>query len=148
VAGLAHASVVRPDCATCSSAPAVRDGSLECRCAMSEARVMTVVNAPRRISLAVDLERRRLEHRAARLEAVMRELRARARNHAAPQLLGRAIEGFDVELDAVRRRLAATRSVGSSAGARAPRGTTMTGHAAERMTLADTEPSSTPRTVP
>jgi hypothetical protein len=46
-----------------------------------------------------------LEHRARRLELVVRELRKRARNHPAPQLIGQAIDGLDAELIAVRRKL-------------------------------------------
>jgi hypothetical protein len=62
-------------------------------------------SAERPASLASQLERTRLEHRADRLEAVLRELRRRARNHPAPHLLRHAIDGFDHELTAVRRRL-------------------------------------------
>ena len=46
-----------------------------------------------------------LEHRARRLELVVRELRKRARNHPAPQLIGQAIDGLEAELIAVRRKL-------------------------------------------
>lgn len=62
-------------------------------------------------SIAAEPERARLEHRAGRLEAVVRELRKRAPNHPAPHLLGRAIDGFDAELRAVRRRLASRSSL-------------------------------------
>lgn len=56
-------------------------------------------------SLAHELELVRLEHRAQRLDAVVRELRSRVRHHSAPHLIGRAIDGFDAELAAVRRLL-------------------------------------------
>ena len=46
-----------------------------------------------------------LEHRARRLDMVVRELRKRARHHPAPQLISQAIEGLEAELIAVRRRL-------------------------------------------
>ena len=46
-----------------------------------------------------------LEHRARRLDMVVRELRKRARHHPAPHLIGQAIEGLEAELIAVRRRL-------------------------------------------
>jgi hypothetical protein len=46
-----------------------------------------------------------LEHRARRLDMVVRELRKSARNHPAPHLIGRAIAGLEVELTAVRRQL-------------------------------------------
>lgn len=46
-----------------------------------------------------------LEHRARRLDMVLRELRKRARGHPAPHLVARAIEGLDAELAAVRRQL-------------------------------------------
>jgi hypothetical protein len=46
-----------------------------------------------------------LEHRARRLDLVVRELRKRARNHPAPHLIGQAIEGLEAELIAVRRKL-------------------------------------------
>jgi hypothetical protein len=63
----------------------------------------TTANRPAPIAL----ERTRLEHRAGKLDAVARELRKRARHHPAPHLLGRAIDGLDAELRAVRKRLAA-----------------------------------------
>ena len=40
-----------------------------------------------------------------RLDMVLRELRKRAANHPAPHLIGRAIEGLEAELAAVRRQL-------------------------------------------
>jgi hypothetical protein len=46
-----------------------------------------------------------LEHRARRLDMVVRELRKRVRHHPAPHLIGQAIEGLEVELTAVRRQL-------------------------------------------
>ncbi|HEX6618624.1 MAG TPA: hypothetical protein VF024_03135 [Solirubrobacteraceae bacterium] len=46
-----------------------------------------------------------LEHRARRLDMVVRELRKRARHHPAPHLIGQAIEGLEAELIAVRRKL-------------------------------------------
>jgi hypothetical protein len=46
-----------------------------------------------------------LEHRARRLDRVVRELRKRARHHPAPHLIGQAIEGLEAELIAVRRTL-------------------------------------------
>ena len=46
-----------------------------------------------------------LEHRARRLDSVVRELRKRARRHPAPHLIGQAIEGLEAELIAVRRKL-------------------------------------------
>ena len=46
-----------------------------------------------------------LEHRARRLDSVVRELRKRARHHPAPHLIGQAIEGLEAELIAVRRKL-------------------------------------------
>ena len=46
-----------------------------------------------------------LEHRARRLDLVVRELRRRARHHPAPHLIGQAIEGLEAELIAVRRKL-------------------------------------------
>ncbi len=46
-----------------------------------------------------------LEHRAHRLEMVVRELRKRAHRHPAPHLIGQAIAGLEVELTAVRRQL-------------------------------------------
>ena len=46
-----------------------------------------------------------LEHRARRLDSVVRELRKRARGHPAPHLIGQAIEGLEAELIAVRRKL-------------------------------------------
>jgi hypothetical protein len=63
--------------------------------------------ADRPASIAAELERTRLQHRAGRLEAVVRELRKRTLHHPAPHLLGRAIDGFDAELRAVRKRLSA-----------------------------------------
>ena len=45
------------------------------------------------------------EHHAQRLGMVLRELRKRARDHPAPHLIGRAIEGLEAELAAVRRQL-------------------------------------------
>ncbi len=45
------------------------------------------------------------EHRAQRLDMVLRELRKRARHHPAPHLIGQAIEGLEAELAAVRRQL-------------------------------------------
>lgn len=69
--------------------------------------------AERPASIVAELEQLRLEHRAARLEAVLRELRARARNHPAPRLLATAIGGFDAELIDVRRRLGANASAGA-----------------------------------
>lgn len=47
----------------------------------------------------------RLEHRARRLDMVVRELRKRAQNHPAPHLIGQAIAGLEAELTAVRRQL-------------------------------------------
>ena len=46
-----------------------------------------------------------LEHRARRLDMVVRELRKRARHHPAPHLIGQAIEGLETELIAIRRKL-------------------------------------------
>jgi hypothetical protein len=46
-----------------------------------------------------------LEHRARRLDSVVRELRKRARHHPAPHLIGQAIAGLEAELIAVRRKL-------------------------------------------
>ena len=46
-----------------------------------------------------------LEHRARRLDMVVRELRKRARHHPAPHLIGQAIDGLETELIAIRRKL-------------------------------------------
>jgi hypothetical protein len=46
-----------------------------------------------------------LEHRARRLETVVRELRKRVPGHPAPHLVGQAIAGLEAELIAVRRKL-------------------------------------------
>jgi hypothetical protein len=46
-----------------------------------------------------------LEHRARRLDMVVRELRKRARHHPAPHLIAQAVEGLESELMAVRHRL-------------------------------------------
>jgi hypothetical protein len=51
------------------------------------------------------LERDRLERHADRLGHVVRELRRRAHDHPAPHLIGRAIDGFEAELEAVRKQL-------------------------------------------
>jgi hypothetical protein len=63
----------------------------------------------RSATLATDLECRRLEHRAKRLERVMVALHdravARATGGEVPPPLRQAIAGFGVELGAVRRRL-------------------------------------------
>lgn len=66
------------------------------------------LKAHRPRSMAHELELMRLEHRADRLDAVLRELRRRARRHPAPGLMGRAIEGFRVELASVRQLLRET----------------------------------------
>jgi len=76
--------------------------------------------ADRRRSIAVELERARLEHRARRMEAVVHQLRERARHHPAPHLLGRAIDGFDAELTSVRDRLAADPDAAAGGGGRRP----------------------------
>lgn len=60
-------------------------------------------------SVGRELELVRLEHRARRLDAVLRELRRRARYHPAPELIGRAIDGFQLELSEVRDLLQETR---------------------------------------
>lgn len=62
------------------------------------------------MSLARDLEQLRLEERARRMEAVIRELRARARYREArggevPVPLHDAIAGFREELAGIDRRL-------------------------------------------
>jgi hypothetical protein len=46
-----------------------------------------------------------LEHRARRLDMVVRELRKRAKGHPAPHPIGQALAGLEVELTAVRRQL-------------------------------------------
>ena len=66
------------------------------------------------MSLARDLERLRLEERARRMEAVIRELRARARHREArsgevPVPLREAIDGFREELAGIDRRLGGRR---------------------------------------
>jgi hypothetical protein len=62
-----------------------------------------------------DLERLRLEDRAQRMEAVVRELRARARyrqdrDGEVPAPLREAIDGFRKELAGIDRRLGGGRS--------------------------------------
>ena len=62
---------------------------------------------------AQDLERRRIEERAARMRLVIRELRLRAdiheaRHGAVPAPLRHAIAGFAVEMAALERRLDGT----------------------------------------
>jgi hypothetical protein len=62
------------------------------------------------VTLAADLERRRIEQRATRIDAVVRELRLRARFHRerhgqVPAPLRHAIAGFLLELRALDRRL-------------------------------------------
>jgi hypothetical protein len=62
------------------------------------------------VTLAADLDRRRIEQRAARIDAVVRELRLRARFHRerhghVPPPLRHAIAGFVLELRALDRRL-------------------------------------------
>jgi hypothetical protein len=62
-------------------------------------------------TLGGTLERTRLEHRARRMERVVRELRTRAeerrrRDGHVPAPLGLAISGFEEELQQIRRRLA------------------------------------------
>ena len=56
-------------------------------------------------SITDELQRLRLEHRAARIDLVTRELRRRSAGHPAAHLIGRAIEGFESELVVVQRRL-------------------------------------------
>jgi hypothetical protein len=68
---------------------------------------------PATLSIAQDLELRRLTHRADRMQAVVEELQRRARFHAArhgavPAPLRQAIDDFRVELRRLRRRIAAT----------------------------------------
>ena len=63
------------------------------------------------ITLAADLERQRLRQRAARMDAVVRELRTRARFHQerhgdVPPPLRHAIAGFVLEARTLERRLA------------------------------------------
>lgn len=72
--------------------------------------------ADRPASIAAELERTRLQHRAGRIEAVVHQLRERARHHPAPHLLGRAIDGFDAELTSVRDRLAAVTDAAAGGG--------------------------------
>jgi hypothetical protein len=63
------------------------------------------------MTLGADLERDRLEARAARLDRVIAALRARARAYeatAVPRPLRHSLTDFQHELDAVRERLAAT----------------------------------------
>jgi hypothetical protein len=70
-----------------------------------------IASAPRSSpTLAADLERQRLEQRAARMRAVVRELRIRAGYHLnrhgeVPRPLRHAIGGFVVELRAIDRRI-------------------------------------------
>ena len=63
-----------------------------------------------RRTLAEDLERRRLQHRATRLDHVLHALRDRALHRSGdghvPLPLREAIHGFERELDGVRARLA------------------------------------------
>jgi hypothetical protein len=66
------------------------------------------------MSMLRELERRRLEDRANRMEAVVRELRARARHRQdrdgeVPTPLRDAIEGFREELAGIDRRLGGRR---------------------------------------
>ena len=61
-------------------------------------------------TLTEDLERQRLEHRAARMRLVIRELRLRADSHedrhgAVPVPLRHAIAGFAIEMAKIERRL-------------------------------------------
>ncbi len=56
-------------------------------------------------SMGAQLTRRRLEVRLHRLEAVAGALRRRADGHPAPELIGRAITGFEREMEAARRQL-------------------------------------------
>jgi hypothetical protein len=63
-------------------------------------------------TIGVQLERQRLEHRAHRIEHVLRALRERSVHRrtpsgGVPRPLTEAIAGFDVELRRVRRRLEA-----------------------------------------
>lgn len=62
-------------------------------------------------TLATDLERRRLAHRATRIERVIAALRQRALYRdaiegRAPRPLRQALADFEAELGAIRRRLA------------------------------------------
>jgi hypothetical protein len=61
--------------------------------------------APPHGSIPATIAPTALEHRARRLDMVVRELRKRARNHPAPHLIGQAIDGLEAELVAVRRKL-------------------------------------------
>jgi hypothetical protein len=63
------------------------------------------------VTIAADLERHRLQQRVARMDAVVRELRLRARFHQerhghAPPPLRHAIAGFVLEARSLDRRLA------------------------------------------
>jgi hypothetical protein len=65
---------------------------------------------PQPRSIGYCLERRRLEHRAERIEQVLAALRARARTRGpmgehVPAPLAQALHGFEAELAAVRDRL-------------------------------------------
>ncbi len=77
----------------------------ECRHTL--AAMATIPTRP--ASLAGDLERMRLEHRARRIMHVVGALRARRESYRAggtvPLALGTAIRDLDRELGAVRRRL-------------------------------------------
>jgi hypothetical protein len=62
-----------------------------------------MVEGPRSVTKAV--RRVALERPALRLDLVARELRRRAPANPAPGLVGRAVDGLEVELAAVRRQL-------------------------------------------
>jgi hypothetical protein len=69
-----------------------------------------MTSRPQVASLRGELERRRIEHRARRVEQVLAALRARARAREAtggpvPAPLWHAVRGFEAELETVRDRL-------------------------------------------
>ena len=77
------------------------------------------------VTLASDLDRRRIEQRAARVDAVVRELRLRAGFHRerhghVPPPLRHAIAGFVVELRVLDRRLGQLAPGPDAARARRP----------------------------
>jgi hypothetical protein len=72
------------------------------------------------MTLRAQLERDRLEDRAARLDRVVTALRARARSYddsAIPAPLSHSLTDFERELGAVRERLTATRRPPTSSAA-------------------------------
>ena len=76
-----------------------------------------------RVTLGSELARLRMEHRARRLELVVRELRRRVEDHAqrggsVPVPLQEALTEFAGELSEVRRKIAESPARASAAGSR------------------------------